>query len=106
MDMQHPGPAAEAAPAPVAPRRALVLSGGIALGAFEAGAYAGYEALEGGPPPWVLGASIGALNAAIIVERPIAARQRCAIGRAVRQAPKPFDHAIQRSSGGRPKAKR
>ncbi len=67
MDMQHPGPAAEAAPAPVAPRRALVLSGGIALGAFEAGAYAGYEALEGGPPPWVLGASIGALNAAIIV---------------------------------------
>jgi NTE family protein len=66
MDMHHPSPAAEAAPA-TAPRRALVLSGGIALGAFEAGAYAAYDSIEGGAPPWVLGASVGALNAAIIV---------------------------------------
>ncbi|WP_052389027.1 patatin-like phospholipase family protein [Belnapia moabensis] len=66
MDMHHPNPSAEAAPVPADPRRALVLSGGIALGAFEAGAYAAYEAAEGGAPPWLLGASAGALNAAII----------------------------------------
>lgn len=42
---------------------AAVLAGGIALGAFEAGALA---ALDGEPAPtWVLGASIGAVNAGI-----------------------------------------
>ena len=66
MDMHHPNPSAEAAPAPADPRRALILTGGIALGAFEAGAYAAYEAAEGEAPPWLLGASVGALNAAII----------------------------------------
>lgn len=66
MDMHHPHSTEGFAPASVPPRRALVLSGGIALGAFEAGAYAAYEAAEGDAPPWVLGASAGALNAAII----------------------------------------
>lgn len=43
----------------------LVLSGGNALGAFEAGVY---EALHdsGLEPDWVVGASIGAINAALI----------------------------------------
>src|SRR5688572_18041682 len=46
-------------------RLALVLSGGHALGAFQAGAF---EALEDGGfrPDWVLGTSIGAVNGAII----------------------------------------
>lgn len=48
-------------------RAALVLAGGIALGAFECGAYA---ALEGSGVSasleWVAGSSIGAVNAAII----------------------------------------
>ncbi|MBL6455539.1 patatin-like phospholipase family protein [Belnapia sp. T6] len=70
MDMQHPDHLTDAGPAPVQPRRALVLSGGIALGAFEAGAYATWEAREGGPPPWLLGASVGAVNAAIIAGNP------------------------------------
>jgi NTE family protein len=48
----------------------LVLAGGAALGAYEAGAY---EALheEGGPlPDWLAGSSIGAVNAAIIAGNP------------------------------------
>jgi predicted acylesterase/phospholipase RssA len=46
-------------------RLALVLSGGHALGAFQAGAF---EALEAGGvrPDWVLGTSIGAVNGAIL----------------------------------------
>ena len=52
---------------PVPSRRtALVLAGGIALGAYEAGAYAALQD-DGGPlPDWVLGSSIGAVTAAII----------------------------------------
>lgn len=44
----------------------LVLSGGNALGAFEAGVY---EALHehGLEPDWIVGASIGAINGALIV---------------------------------------
>ena len=44
---------------------ALVLSGGNALGAFEAGVY---EALHehGLQPDWIIGASIGAINGALI----------------------------------------
>jgi NTE family protein len=47
-------------------RTALVLQGGGALGAYQAGVYevlsdAGYE------PHWIAGISIGGINAAIIV---------------------------------------
>lgn len=51
----------------------LVLQGGGALGAYQAGAY---EALcEGGlVPDWVAGISIGALNAAIIAGNPLEKR--------------------------------
>lgn len=59
-----------AATAPAPPRRALVLSGGIALGAFEAGAYAALEEAGEPLPDWFVGASIGAVNAAIIAGNP------------------------------------
>ncbi len=47
------------------PRRALVLQGGGALGAYQAGVYQAMHenALE---PDWVVGTSIGAINAALI----------------------------------------
>ena len=50
-------------------RRVLVLQGGGALGAYQAGIY---EALchEGLRPDWVAGISIGAINAALIVGNP------------------------------------
>jgi len=48
---------------------ALVLQGGGALGAYQAGVYEGLEA-EGLAPHWVAGISIGALNAAIIAGNP------------------------------------
>src|SRR5205085_2625886 len=46
-------------------RIALVLSGGGALGAYQAGAYAALEN-RGVRPNWIAGTAIGALNAAII----------------------------------------
>jgi len=51
----------------------LVLSGGNALGAFQAGVY---EALHthGLQPDWVVGASIGAINGALIAGSPPEAR--------------------------------
>ncbi len=51
------------------PRQILVLQGGGALGAYQAGVYEGLcaEALE---PEWVAGISIGAVNAAIIAGNP------------------------------------
>jgi NTE family protein len=51
----------------------LVLSGGNALGAFQAGVY---EALHthGLQPDWVVGASIGAINGALIAGSPPAGR--------------------------------
>ena len=52
------------------PVRALVLSGGVALGAFEAGAYAAFEEVGEPPPDWLVGASIGAVNTAIIAGNP------------------------------------
>ena len=46
---------------------ALVLAGGVALGAYEAGAYAGlHEAGADGPLSWIASSSIGSVNAAII----------------------------------------
>ena len=46
---------------------ALVLQGGGALGAYQAGAY---EALSAWPEPldWVTGISIGSINAALIAQ--------------------------------------
>ena len=50
-------------------RIALVLSGGGALGAYQAGVYqAMHEA--GVEPDWVSGVSIGAINSAIIAGNP------------------------------------
>src|SRR5450830_1562750 len=51
------------------PRIALVLQGGGALGAYQAGVY---EALHENnlTPDWVVGTSIGAINAAIIAGNP------------------------------------
>jgi NTE family protein len=46
-------------------RIALVLSGGAALGAYQAGAYAALERC-GVRPNWIAGTAIGAINAAII----------------------------------------
>jgi NTE family protein len=46
-------------------RIALVLSGGSALGAYQAGAYAALES-RGIRPNWIAGTAIGAVNAAII----------------------------------------
>src|SRR5215467_11697503 len=46
-------------------RIALVLSGGGALGAYQAGAYSALEKC-GVRPNWIAGTAIGAINAAII----------------------------------------
>jgi NTE family protein len=46
-------------------RIAMVLSGGAALGAYQAGAYAALETC-GVRPNWIAGTAIGAINAAII----------------------------------------
>jgi NTE family protein len=56
-----------------AARRVLVLQGGGALGAYQAGVY---EALAGAglEPEWLAGISIGAINAAIIAGNPPATR--------------------------------
>jgi NTE family protein len=54
-------------------RIALVLAGGNALGAFEAGAYQVLHD-QGLQPDWVVGTSIGAVNAAIIAGNPPAQR--------------------------------
>ena len=50
---------------PVPERRVLVLQGGGALGAYQAGAYQQLDSY-GARPDWVAGVSIGAINAAII----------------------------------------
>lgn len=49
--------------------RALVLQGGGALGAYQAGVYEGLAAADIAPN-WVAGISIGALNAAVIAGNP------------------------------------
>src|SRR5687768_9520842 len=48
---------------------ALVLQGGGALGAYQAGVYEGLSE-AGIAPEWVAGISIGAINAALIVGNP------------------------------------
>jgi NTE family protein len=50
-------------------RVALILSGGGALGAYQAGAYAALERC-GVRPNWITGTAIGAVNAAIIAGNP------------------------------------
>jgi NTE family protein len=50
-------------------RRILVLQGGGALGAYQAGVYEGLAA-EGFAPNWVAGVSIGAINSALIAGNP------------------------------------
>lgn len=45
---------------------AIVFAGGVALGAYEGGAYAALRDCAGACPDWVLGSSIGAVTAAII----------------------------------------
>jgi NTE family protein len=60
-------------PGPASDRIALVLAGGKALGAFEAGAY---EKLHdaGIRPDWIVGSSIGAINGALIAGNPVEGR--------------------------------
>jgi NTE family protein len=68
---QHPG----AEPRSKGPQRqvVLVLQGGGALGAYQAGVYQGL--CEGGVvPDWVIGTSIGAINGAIIAGNPTGTR--------------------------------
>jgi NTE family protein len=50
-------------------RRVLVLQGGGALGAYQAGVYEGLAAV-GFTPDWVAGVSIGGINAALIAGNP------------------------------------
>ena len=75
-------------------RIALVLSGGGALGAYQAGAYAALEKC-GVRPNWIAGTAIGAVNAAIIAgnlphERALRLRQfwRELSGRAALRPPR------------------
>lgn len=49
---------------------ALVLAGGVGLGAYEAGAYAALHDRPALRPSWVAGSSAGAVNAAIIAGNP------------------------------------
>jgi NTE family protein len=58
--MQHDAPAPHAEP-----RRVLVLQGGGALGAYQAGVYEGLGEADF-RPDWIAGVSIGAINAALI----------------------------------------
>ena len=52
----------------------MVLAGGIALGAYEAGAYAGLHGHERLIPEWFAGSSIGAVTAAILAGSPLGQR--------------------------------
>jgi NTE family protein len=54
-------------------RVALVLQGGGALGAYQAGVYQALHE-DGMEPDWVCGVSIGAINSAIIAGNPPEAR--------------------------------
>lgn len=66
--VDHPTVPASAGPGP-GPRTAFVLSGGASLGAMQVGAlWALYE--QGLRPDLLIGASVGALNAAFVASRP------------------------------------
>ncbi|WP_207485200.1 patatin-like phospholipase family protein [Arenibaculum pallidiluteum] len=72
MDTHHPqqaGPAAATRQSPAGARVALVLGGGNALGAYLAGAYERLSE-DGFSPDWIIGASIGAVTAAILAGNP------------------------------------
>src|SRR5437870_2200400 len=72
--ISHRGNGASRSAAPVLPGQVvLVLQGGGALGAYQVGVY---EALHeaGIEPDWVIGTSIGAINAAIIAGNPPGSR--------------------------------
>jgi NTE family protein len=86
-------------------RIALVLSGGEALGAYQAGAYSALEK-SGVRPNWIAGTAIGAVNAAIIAgnlphERALRLRQfwREISKRATLQFPSGFGRWAHRAAG-------
>jgi NTE family protein len=78
-------------------RIALVLPGGGALGAYQAGAYAGLEGC-GVRPNWIAATAIGAVNAAIIAGNP--PHQRVARLRRLWQE---LSRLAQQRRGGRPR---
>ena len=51
-------------------RVAMILAGGIGLGAYQAGAYAQLHQREELRPTWLAGSSIGSINAAVIAGSP------------------------------------
>jgi NTE family protein len=73
-------------------RVALALQGGGALGAYEAGAYEALAEL-GYAPNWLVGVSIGALNAALIAGNPPERRVEC---------PREFWHFVSADLGELP----
>ena len=86
-------------------RIALVLSGGEALGAYQAGAYAALEK-SGVRPNWIAGTAIGAVNAAIIAgnlphERVLRMRQfwHEVSRRAAQRSPHKFGRWAQKTAG-------
>ena len=86
-------------------RIALVLSGGDALGAYQAGAYAALEQ-SGVRPNWIAGTAMGAVNAAIIAgnlphERVARLRQfwHELSRRAAQRAPRQLGRWAQRTAG-------
>jgi NTE family protein len=68
-DTTLPTPKTDTAGLPGWERIALVLQGGGALGAYQAGVYEGLEE-AGIAPDWVSGVSIGAINAALVAGNP------------------------------------
>lgn len=65
----RPSSPAPAAPPPRHEHTVLVLQGGGALGAYQAGAFEAFAEV-GVAPDWVAGVSIGAINAALIAGNP------------------------------------
>ena len=55
-------------------RVAMILAGGIGLGAYQAGAYAQLHQREALQPAWLAGSSIGSINTAVIAGNPAESR--------------------------------